>query len=252
MANTFGATSTTMSGKVIAITGASSGIGAASALLLAGRGAKVVLGARRTEHLESLATRITQGGGEAAYLPTDVRRREDLVALVEMASARFGRLDVLVSNAGIGPISRLHELRVEDWEKMIDVNLKGFLYGIAAALPVFRKQGFGHFVSIVSTAGLTVSPTMAVYAGTKNAVRTISEGLRQEAGDKLRVTCISPGFVKTDFADSMTNPEIRQKIMATRDQIAISPNAIGDPPDVDVNDMWFRPQAQDYGGGSHE
>jgi NADP-dependent 3-hydroxy acid dehydrogenase YdfG len=146
--------------KVVAITGASSGIGAASALLLAGRGAKVVLGARRTEHLESLATRITQGGGEAAYLPTDVRRREDLVALVEMASVRFGRLDVLVSNAGIGPISRLDELRVADWEEMIDVNLKGFLYGIAAALPVFRKQGFGHFVNIVSTAGLTRSSTV--------------------------------------------------------------------------------------------
>jgi NADP-dependent 3-hydroxy acid dehydrogenase YdfG len=252
MAKAFGAISTTMTGKVIAITGASSGIGAASALLLAGRGAKVVLGARRTEQLESLATRITHGGGEAAYLLTDVRRGEDLVALVEMASARFGRLDVLVSNAGIGPISRLDELRVADWEEMIDVNLKGFLYGIAAALPVFRKQGFGHFVSIVSTAGLTISPTMAVYAGTKNAVRTISEGLRQEDGDKLRVTCISPGFVNTDFADSMTNSEIRQKIMATRDQIAISPDAIAraiafaveEPPDVDVNEIVVRPTAQ--------
>src|SRR3984885_6818723 len=134
--------STSMIDKVIAITGASSGIGASSALLLAGRGAKVVLGARRTEPLEGLATRITQAGGEAAYLPTDVKRRGDLVALVEMASARFGRLDVLVNNAGIGPISRLDELRVADWEEMIDVNLKGFLYGIAAALPVFRKQGF--------------------------------------------------------------------------------------------------------------
>ena len=238
--------------KVIAITAASSGIGAASALLLAGRGAKVVLGARRREHLERLTTRITQEGGEAAYLPTDVRRREDLVALVEMASARFGQLDVLISNAGIGPISRLDELRVADWEDMIDVNLKGFLYGIAAALPVFRKQGFGHFVTIVSTAGLTISPTMAVYAGTKNAVRTISEGLRQEAGDKLRVTCISPGFVNTGFADSMTNPEVRAKIMATRDQIAISPDAIAraiafaieEPPEVDVNEIVVRPTAQ--------
>jgi NADP-dependent 3-hydroxy acid dehydrogenase YdfG len=241
-----------MNDKVVAITGASSGIGAASALLLSGRGAKVVLGARRTEHLERLAKRITQAGGEAAYVETDVKRREDLVALVEMACARFGRLDVLVSNAGIGPISRLDELRVTDWEEMIDVNLKGFLYGIAAALPVFRKQGFGHFVTIVSTAGLTISPTMAVYAGTKNAVRTISEGLRQEPGDKLRVTCISPGFVNTEFADSMTNPEIRQKIMATRDQIAISPDAIAraigfaiqEPPDVDVNEIVVRPTAQ--------
>jgi NADP-dependent 3-hydroxy acid dehydrogenase YdfG len=169
-----------------------------------------------------------------------------------MASARFGRLDVLVGNAGIGPISRLDELRVADWEEMIDVNLKGFLYGIAAALPVFRKQGFGHFVTIVSIAGLTISPTMAVYAGTKNAVRTILEGLRQEAGDRLRVTCISPGSVNTDFADSMTNPEMRQKIMTTRDQIAISPDAIAraiafaieEPPDVDVNEIVLRPTAQ--------
>jgi NADP-dependent 3-hydroxy acid dehydrogenase YdfG len=241
-----------MTGKVIAITGASSGIGAASALLLAGRGAKVVLGARRTEHLETLATRIAQAGGEAAYVQTDVKSREDLVALVETACVRFGGLDVLVSNAGIGPISRLDDLRVADWAEMIDVNLKGFLYGIAAALPVFRKQGFGHFVTIISTAGLTISPTIAVYAGTKNAVRTISEGLRQEAGDKLRVTCISPGFVNTDFADSMTNPEIRQKTMATRDQIAISPDAIAraiafaieEPPDVDVNEIVIRPTAQ--------
>jgi NADP-dependent 3-hydroxy acid dehydrogenase YdfG len=252
MAKASGATATTIAGKVIAISGASSGIGAASALLLAGRGAKVVLGARRKEQLENLAMRITQAGGEAAYLPTDVRRRGDLAALVEMASARFGRLDVLVGNAGIGPISRLDELRVADWEEMIDVNLKGFLYGIAAALPVFRKQGFGHFVTIVSTAGLTISPTMAVYAGTKNAVRTISEGLRQEAGEKLRVTSISPGFVNTDFADSMTNPEVRQNIKNTRDQIAISPDAIAraiafaieQPADVDVNEIVVRPTAQ--------
>ncbi len=201
---------------------------------------------------ERLATRITKAGGEAAYVETDVKRREDLVALVEMACVRFGRLDVLVSNAGIGPISRLDELRVSDWEEMIDVNLKGFLYGIAAALPVFRKQGFGHFVTTVSTAGLTISPTMAVYAGTKNAVRTISEGLRQEAGDKLRVTCISPGFVNTEFADSMTNPETRAEIMARRDKIAISPDAIAraiafaieEPPDVDVNEIVIRPTAQ--------
>jgi NADP-dependent 3-hydroxy acid dehydrogenase YdfG len=241
-----------MNGKVVAITGASSGIGAASALLLAARGAKVVLGARRTEHLEGLVTRINQAGGEAAYVQTDVKRREDLAALVEMACARFGRLDVLVSNAGIGPISRLDELRLADWEEMIDVNLKGFLYGIAAALPVFRKQGLGHFVTVVSTAGLTITPTMAVYAGTKNAVRTISEGLRQEAGDKLRVTCISPGFVNTGFADSMTNPEVRARIMATRDQIAISPDAIAraiafaieEPSEVDVNEIVVRPTAQ--------
>jgi NADP-dependent 3-hydroxy acid dehydrogenase YdfG len=192
--------------KVVAITGASSGIGEATARLLASRGAKVVLGARRSDRLEALAARIAESGGEAAYIRTDVRRRADLSNLVGLACNRFGKLDVLVNNAGIGPISLLDDLRVEDWEEMIDVNLKGFLYGIAAALPVFRRQNCGHFVNIVSTAGLKVVPLQAVYAGTKNAVRTISEGLRQEAGEKLRVTAISPGFVQTDFAESMTDP----------------------------------------------
>jgi NADP-dependent 3-hydroxy acid dehydrogenase YdfG len=129
-------------------------------------------------------------------LPADVKRRDDLSNLVKVACERYGKLDVLVNNAGIGPISPLHDLRVEDWEEMIDVNIKGVLYGIAAALPVFRKQGFGHFVNTASTAGLITKPTMSVYSATKFAVRAISEGLRQEAGDKLRVTIISPGFVR--------------------------------------------------------
>jgi NADP-dependent 3-hydroxy acid dehydrogenase YdfG len=159
-------------GKVVAITGASSGIGEATALQLAGRGAKVVLGARRSERLEALADRIRKAGGEAAYASTDVKRRHDLLDFVELADKRFGKLDVLVSNAGIGPISLLDDLRVEDWEEMIDVNIKGLLYGIAAALPIFRRQGFGHFVNIASTAGQAVKPTMAVYAGSKFAVRT--------------------------------------------------------------------------------
>jgi NADP-dependent 3-hydroxy acid dehydrogenase YdfG len=169
-------------GKVVAITGASSGIGEATALRLAGRGAKVVLGARRADRLQSLAERIEQAGGEAAYRLTDVKRREDLANLVRLACERFGKLDVLVSNAGIGPISLLDDLRVEDWEEMIDINLKGVLYGVAAALPVFRKQGFGHFVTVVSTAGLKIVPMQSVYAATKNGVRTLCEGLRQEAG----------------------------------------------------------------------
>src|SRR6195952_4267440 len=156
-------------GKVVAITGASSGIGEATALLLARRGAKVVLGARRAERLEALATRVTAAGGEAAFARVDVRRRDDLRRLVGLAGDQYGKLDVLVSNAGIGPISPLDDLRVEEWERMIDVNLKGVLYGIAAALPVFREQGFGHFVNVVSTAGLKVVPLQAVYAGTKNA-----------------------------------------------------------------------------------
>ena len=211
---------TDIEGKVVAITGASSGIGAATALLLAERGAKVVLGARRADRLETLADRIARAGGEAAFAATDVKRRGDLSRLVALARERFGKLDVLINNAGIGPISLLDELRVEDWEEMIDVNIKGVLYGIAAALPVFRAQGFGHFINVVSTAGLRIVPMQAVYAATKNAVRAISEGLRQEAGDKLRVTIISPGFVHTDFADSMTNPEVKAQIVEARDRMA--------------------------------
>lgn len=239
-------------GKVVAITGASSGIGEATAILLAGRGAKVVLGARRTDRLEGVASRIIKAGGEATHLKMDVKRRHDLVSLVNTGCERFGKLDVLISNAGIGPISLLDELRVEDWEAMIDVNLKGFLYGIAAALPVFRRQGFGHFVNVVSTAGLRIVPSQAVYAGTKNAVRTITEGLRQEAGDRLRVTAISPGFVSTDFAESITNSETKAQIVATREKIAIAPEAIAraiafaveQSYEVDVSEIVVRPTAQ--------
>ncbi len=158
---------TGIEGKVIAITGASSGIGEATALLLAERGAKVVLGARRADRLASLAARISTAGGEAAYESIDVKRHDDLTRLVALARERYGKLDVLVSNAGIGPISLLDDLRVDDWDEMIDVNIKGVLYGIAAALPVFREQGFGHFVHVVSTAGLKIVPMQSVYAGTK-------------------------------------------------------------------------------------
>ncbi len=239
--------------KVVVITGASSGIGEATALLLAERGAKLVLGARRSDRLEALADRIAAAGGEAAYARTDVKRRDDLSRLVKLACERYGKLDVLVNNAGIGPISPLDELRVEEWEEMIDINIKGVLYGIAAALPVFRKQGFGHFVNTASTAGLKIVPTMAVYSGTKLAVRAISEGLRQEAGDKLRVTIISPGFVHTDFAESMTNPQVKASVVEKMGRIAIPPDAIAraiafaieQPADVDVGEIVVRPTAQD-------
>ena len=238
--------------KVIAITGASSGIGEATALALAERGAKLAFAARRVERLEALAGRIAASGGEAAYTRADVRRREDLSGLVELACKRFGRLDVLIANAGIGPVSRLDELRVGDWEDMIDVNIKGVLYGIAAALPVFRKQGFGHFVHIASTAALKIVPTMAVYSATKAAVRVIAEGLRQEAGDKLRVTIVTPGFVSTDFVESVTDPRVKAGLAASRDAFAIPPDAIaraiafalGEPPEVDVNELVIRPTAQ--------
>ena len=239
-------------GKIVAITGASSGIGEATAQLLAERGAKVVLGARRLDRLEALAQRIARAGGEAAYARTDVTRRDDLAALVQLAGERYGKIDVLVSNAGVAPISLLDDLRVEDWEEMIDVNIKGLLYGIAAALPIFRKQGFGHFINVVSTAGLKVVPLQAVYAGTKNAARTISEGLRQEAGDKLRVTIISPGYVQTELAASMTNPETKAQILESMEKMAITPEAIGraiafaieQPAEVDVNEITIRPTAQ--------
>ncbi|CAM5337568.1 SDR family oxidoreductase [Streptomyces avidinii] len=237
-------------GKIVAVTGAGSGIGEATALLLAERGAKVVLGARRTERLEALAARIEQAGGQAAWIRTDVTRRTDLAGLVDLARQRYGRLDVLVSNAGVGLISPLDDLRVDDWEEMIDVNLKGVLYGIAAALPVFREQGAGHFVNTVSTAGLRVVPLQSVYAGTKNAVRTISEGLRQEAGDSLRVTVVSPGAVRTDFTERM-DPEARERIDRMM-ETALSPDAVAraiafaieQPDGVDVGDIVVRPTAQ--------
>ncbi|MFB7255546.1 SDR family oxidoreductase [Streptomyces nojiriensis] len=239
-----------IAGKVVAITGAGSGIGEATALLLAERGARVVLGARRTERLEALAARIERAGGRAAWIRTDVTRRGDVSALVGLARERYGRLDVLVGNAGVGLISPLDELRVEDWEEMIDVNLKGVLYGIAAALPLFREQGSGHFVNIVSTAGLRVVPQQSVYAGTKNAVRTISEGLRQEAGDSLRVTVVSPGAVRTDFTERM-GPQARARIDRMM-ETALSPDAVAravafaveQPDGVDVGDIVVRPTAQ--------
>ena len=245
-------TSSGIKDKVVVITGASSGIGEATALLLAERGAKLVLGARRSDRLKALADRVVAAGGEAAYTTADVKRRDNLSKLVELACERYHKLDVFVNNAGIGPISLLDDLRVEDWEEMIDVNLKGVLYGIAAALPVFRKQGFGQFVNTASTAGLITVPTMSVYSGTKFAVRAISEGLRQEAGAKLRVTIISPGFVHTDFAESMTNPEVKAQIVRTMDEVAISPDAIAraiafaieQPANVDVGEIVIRPTAQ--------
>jgi NADP-dependent 3-hydroxy acid dehydrogenase YdfG len=238
--------------KVVVITGASSGIGEATAHLLAEQGAKVVLGARRADRLQALSARIANAGGDAAWALTDVKQREDLSRLVNLACDRYGRLDVLISNAGVGPISPLDELRVDDWEDMIDVNIKGVLYGIAAALPIFRSQGFGHFINTASTAAHRITPNMAVYAGTKIAVRAISEGLRQEAGDKLRVTVILPGFTRTNFAESMTNPEVKAQIVASTDKFAMSPDAIAraiafaieQPADIDVGEIIVRPTAQ--------
>ena len=241
-----------MEDKVVIITGASSGIGEATAVMLAERGAKVVLGARGVNRLEALARRIEGAGGEVAYAQTDVRRREDLTSLVKLALDRYDQLDVLISNAGIMPVSPLDDLRVEDWENMIDINIKGVLYGIAAALPIFRKQGFGHFVNTASTAGHKTVPNQSVYSATKFAARAISEGLRMEAGEKLRVTIISPGFVNTSFAEGVTNPEVKTQLENARDKFALPPEAIAraivfaieQPSDVDVNEIIVRPTAQ--------
>ncbi len=239
-------------GKVVAITGASGGIGLATANLLASHGAFVVLGARREEALAMVAEEITARGGKAVFKATDVRRRGDLEALVAFAVERAGRLDVFINNAGVGPISRFDALRVEDWDLMIDVNLRGTLYGIAAALPVFARQGSGHVVNVISTAGIKMLPTMGVYAATKNAVRTATEVLRQEAGPNLRVTEVSPGMVATNFSDSISDPPTKKRIERQAGEIAISPDAIArgilyaieQPPDVDVGSIVIRPTAQ--------
>ncbi len=239
-------------GKVVTITGASSGIGEATARLLAARGARIVLGARRSDRLEALAVDIEGSGGDVVFARADVRRRDDVAGLVALARERFGRLDVLVNNAGVMPVSLLDDLRVADWEEMIDVNIKGVLYGIAAALPVFREQGFGHFVNVASTAGHRTTPTMAVYSGTKFAVRAISEGLRQEAGDRLRVTIISPGFTRTNFVEGVMNPQVKAQLEKARDAMAMPPDAVAraiayaieQPADVDVGEIIIRPTAQ--------
>ncbi|MFL6053387.1 MAG: SDR family oxidoreductase [Actinoallomurus sp.] len=244
---------TAISGKVVAITGASSGIGEATARLLAEHGAAVVLGARRTQRLDELAQGIRDRGGRALTCATDVARRDHLERLVDRAVAEFGRLDVLVSNAGISKIGPVADLDVEGWSAMIDVNLRGVLHGIAAALPVFRRQGHGHLVTTVSTSGLKIVPTQAVYAATKNAVRTLLEGLRQESTDGvLRTTAVSPGVVRTELADSIDNTQVREQIRRNMDEFAIAPEAVAraiafaieQPYDVEIGDITIRPTAQ--------
>jgi NADP-dependent 3-hydroxy acid dehydrogenase YdfG len=239
--------------KVVAITGASSGIGAATALELASRGAAVVLGARRTDRLEALAARIRADGGRAEVLEVDVTKRADLEELVALAVHRFGRLDVLVGNAGVARTAPMAALDVDDWEAMIDVNLRGVLHGIAGALPVFRRQGQGHFVTTVSTSGLKIVPAQAVYAGTKNAVRTLLEALRQESTDgALRTTSISPGYVHTELVDHIDDPEQREAMRQAMATLGISPDAVAraiafaieQPDDVEIGDITIRPARQ--------
>lgn len=221
------------------------------ARLLTARGARVVLGARRADRLDMLADQL--GTAEVATVATDVTAAKDLQRLVDTAVERFGRLDVLVSNAGISTISPLGDGDVAGWDAMIDVNLRGVLYGIAAATPVFRRQGRGHFVTTVSTAGLKIVPNMGVYAATKNAIRTVMEALRQESTDGvIRTTSISPGFVNTELDGSISNEALRERIRADMDAFGLQPDAVAraiafaieQPHDVEIGDLSIRPTRQ--------
>jgi NADP-dependent 3-hydroxy acid dehydrogenase YdfG len=236
-------------GKVVVITGASSGIGEAAARQLARSGANVVVGARRTKHLETLVTDIAKCGGSARFRAVDVTKRADVQALVDYAKAEFGQVDVLVNNAGVMPLSPLTALKVEEWDRMIDVNIRGVLYGIAAVLPDMKARGEGHIVNVASIGAHVVVPTAAVYCATKYAVWAISEGLRQENND-LRMTVISPGVVKSELADTISDAATAEVIQNYR-RIAIAPDAIAraiafaiaQPCDVDVSEIIVRPTA---------
>jgi NADP-dependent 3-hydroxy acid dehydrogenase YdfG len=241
--------------KVVLITGASSGIGEAVAARLVGEGHHVVAGARRTDRLTALAERTaavaSRSGGSLHPVRLDVTDRSDVAAFVETARARTGRVDVLVSNAGVMPLSRLDSLLVDEWDRMIDVNVRGLLHGIAAALPHFTAQGSGHFVTVASIGAHQVVPTSAVYSGTKYAAWAITEGLRQESDPSIRVTTISPGVVTSELADSITDHGAAEA-MGTYRAHAIEPDAIaaaisyaiGQPADVDVNEIVIRPARQ--------
>lgn len=237
--------------KVVAITGASSGIGEATARRLAADGHRVFLGARRTDRLDALTREITAAGGAADFRRLDVTDAADVNSFVRAARDRYGRVDVMVNNAGVMPLSPLAALRVEEWDRMIDVNVRGVLYGIAAALPVMRAQGGGHFVNIASVGAYEVVPTAAVYCAGKFAVRAISEGLRQESRDGgIRVTLVSPGVTESELADSIGDPAAREAMKSYRAE-ALPASAIAEaiayavsqPARVDVNEIVVRPAA---------
>jgi NADP-dependent 3-hydroxy acid dehydrogenase YdfG len=233
--------------KVIAITGASSGIGEATARLLAAQGACVLIGARRMDRLEKIATSINAAGGAAEARSLDVTEQTSAESFVHQATARFGRLDVLVNNAGVMPLSPLDALKVDEWDRMIDVNIKGVLYGIAAALPVFKKQQSGHIINVSSIGAYRAVPTAAVYCATKSAVNFISEGFRQENPD-IRCTIISPGVTESELATTITHPETADLIADYR-RLRISPEqiakaiayAVEQPADVCVSEIVVRP-----------
>jgi NADP-dependent 3-hydroxy acid dehydrogenase YdfG len=238
-------------GKVVLITGASSGIGEATARELARRGATVVMGARRTDRLETIASELSQGGGAVAC-KLDVTELAEMRGFMDFALVKFGRIDVMVNNAGVMPLSRLEALKIDEWNRMIDVNIRGVLHGIAAGLPVMKRQGSGQFINLSSIGGHAVSPTAAVYCATKFAVLAISEGLRQENTD-IRVTVISPGVTESELAKSITDPGGREEMKGFR-RIAIPAAAIArsiafaieQPDDVDVSEIIVRPTASPY------
>ena len=241
--------------KIVVLTGASSGLGEATARLLSAQGATVVLGARRADRLQALAKDIEARGGKALALETDVTRREQVKALVDAAVQAYGRIDVMISNAGLMPQAPLEQLKVVEWDRMIDVNLKGVTYGIAAALPHMQRQKSGHFVNVSSVAGHKVGPGFAVYAATKFAVRALSEGLRQEVKPyNIRTTVISPGAVATELPNTVSDPAAAERLRGFYAQVAVPAEsfaravafALSQPPEVDINEILYRPTRQEF------
>jgi NADP-dependent 3-hydroxy acid dehydrogenase YdfG len=243
-----------IAGKTIVITGASSGMGAAAARHLAEKGANVVLGARRAERIEVLAEEIRAAGGKATAVVTDVTKRSDVQTLVDTDVETYGRIDVLINNAGVMPLSPLERLKVDEWDQMIDVNLKGVLYGVAAALPHMKAQKSGHIISLSSVAGHKLFGGSAVYSATKFGVRAISEGLRQEVKPyNIRTTIVSPGAVKTELLEHISETDIQQANQDYVGEVGVPAEtfarlvafAIGEPEEVDINEILFRPTAQE-------
>ncbi len=241
-------------GKVVVITGASSGLGEATARLLVAQGASVVLGARRMDRLQALAKERAEGGGKALAVATDVTHYDQVKRLVDAAVQTYGRIDVMLNNAGLMPHSPLERLKIEDWDRTIDVNIKGVLYGIAAALPYMKAQKSGHFINVSSVAGHKVRPPGTVYAATKHAVRALSEGLRIEVKPyNIRTTVISPGAVATELPDSITEPDIAANVRKSYESAIPADSfaravafAMSQPEDVDVNEILFRPTSQEF------
>ena len=241
-------------GKVVVITGASSGLGEATARFLSAQRASVVLGARRVDRIQALASELTAKGGKAIAVGMDVTHVEQVKGLVEAAVRAYGRIDVMINNAGLMPQAPLDRLKIDDWDRMIDVNIKGVLYGIAAALPHMKQQKAGHIINVSSVAGHKVRAGGAVYAATKHAVLALSEGLRQEVKPyNIRTTVISPGAVATELPDSVTEPDLADSFHKFYEEFAIPANsfasavafAISQPEEVDVNEILFRPTRQE-------